>query len=345
MSDNKHIQNILQERFKLVTKRTEITSPLYLIAEAQLRKRASRKRLHPPVRFDENDIPSPATQHIGMQALLNAPLYIPNMDGPLRYLGRLAEVQKPDPQKTCTAIGADPKMTAAVLKLANTRYYGSPGTVDTVSRAVSLIGVKQSIVLALGSYQFIQSGTVLAKRFEVQKFWQHSLACAYICREIGRRMHPGKEEPFYVTGLLHDLGRLIIAGSIPESDDEILRYVSLRGLPVAKAERQVLGFDHAELGKTLFRMWGLPDKISLAIGEHHSLPAVLSPVGTAMSLADNLSKAFGLGTGVNYYVRDIPDSYLQRCNIQKSDWPEFVFATFEKTKLFLRQIARRFTVR
>ncbi|HKK34148.1 MAG TPA: HDOD domain-containing protein [Desulfomicrobiaceae bacterium] len=345
MPDNERIQSTLRERFKLATREAKTTRALYRIAEIQLREKVSRSELNSPVIFSEDDIPPPCFEHISLEELLKKRLTLSSVAEPMRSLKELSKGAAPDRRKVCTAIGMDPKMTAAILRLANTPRYASPGTVRTVSGAVNLIGVKPSILLALGAHQSIRPDAVLAQRFSVYKFWQHSLACAFICRKIAMRAAPGNEESFYVTGLLHDLGQLVITGAIPESQDELLRYVSLRGLPIAEAERTVLGFDHARVGNALFKAWGFPHEMILAIGEHHSLPASLSPLGTAMSVADNMSKAFGLGTHLNYYVRDIPSRYLHKCKIPESDWPQFVFETYRETNRFLRQVAKRFALK
>lgn len=345
MPDIEHlIQNVIKERFKLTNPESEVTGPLMKAAERQLREQYEHfpdEIVEPPLPLSEEDLPPNLLSGISLQELLDAPLNIPSAAKPAEFLRTLSTEKNPDRPSVCSAFGSDPKLAASLLRLANKPRFGTPGEVDTISRSVSLIGSRQSVLLAVGTLPRHGGQKVPAERFDLHNFWRHSLASAFLCRKIGLHMKAGKGEPFYVTGLIHDLGLVILAGSVPEIGDQVLKYGSLLGLPISDAERKLLGFDHAVLGASLFKAWGLPGKMVLAIGEHHTPSEILSPMGSALLIADAMSKAFGFGTRTNLYVEEIPVHHLQACALSASSWPEFVFEALRETTAFLRLTEKR----
>lgn len=186
-------------------------------------------------------------------------------------------VEKPDSTvaQIAEAIGRDPAFTVRLLRVANSPFYGFSSSIDTVSKAVSVIGTSQIRNLALS--------TAIASSFDglpndlvsMPNFWRHSLYCALASRLLAKRAGRCDAEAVFTGGLLHDIGELVIFNRMPELARSSLQLVldSAEAMGVHEAERQVIGFDHAEVGGELARQWKLPVLLEECIAFHHA-PAV-----------------------------------------------------------------------
>lgn len=183
-------------------------------------------------------------------------------------------VENPDSTTADIAevVSQDPAFTVRLLRIANSSLYGFSSSIETVSRAVTLIGTSQVRNLALstsvaGTFAGIPNGLV-----SMQNFWRHSLYCALIARNLAKRTGLDAEALF-TAGLLHDIGELVIFNRLPGQAREVLLMVLDSGdqLPVYQAEQQILGFDHAAVGGELARQWGLPPMLTECIAYHHDI--------------------------------------------------------------------------
>ncbi len=170
------------------------------------------------------------------------------------------------------AAGRDAAFTAKLLKLANSAHYGFPATVDTVAKAVTVIGTAQVRNLALslsvaGSFAGLPNDLV-----SMRNFWKHSLLCALAARKLGKLAGRCDAESLFTAGLLHDIGELIIFNRLPDQAHEALLTVldSQQEIAVPEAEAEILGFDHAEVGGALAKSWQLPAILQECIAFHHA---------------------------------------------------------------------------
>ena len=182
-----------------------------------------------------------------------------------------------DPNSTSNdiakVVSQDPSFTVRLLRVANSPFYGFSSRIDTVSRAVTLIGTSQIRNLALS--------TSVAKAFaglpntlvSMENFWRHSLYCALVARILAKRSGKCEPEAVFTAGLLHDIGELVIFNRLPEQAKEALLLVLDSGdeLAIHEAERQVMGFDHAQIGGELARLWHLPQMLEECIAFHHDI--------------------------------------------------------------------------
>lgn len=177
-----------------------------------------------------------------------------------------------DPQADMTEFGQlviqDPALTTRLLKLVNSAYYGFPGRIDTVSRAVNLVGIAELRNLTLAMAAMEVFGGLENERFDMLGFWRHSVYCALVARFLARHARVLHAERLFIAGLLHDVGRLLIFGLLPEAALRILQRVADGEAPGA-AERAELGFDHAAVGYELLSLWRLPDALRNAVAAHH----------------------------------------------------------------------------
>lgn len=193
-----------------------------------------------------------------------------------------------DPDSTTAdiagAVSQDPAFTVRLLRIANSPFYGFSSSIETVSRAVTLIGTSQVRNLALSTSIAGTFAGLPNELVSMENFWRHSLYCALIARSLARHIVMDTEALF-TAGLLHDIGELVIFNRYPEQAREALLLVLDSGdqLPVYQAEQQTLGFDHAEVGGELARQWGLPSMLTECIACHHDIrQAQLCPQEVAL---------------------------------------------------------------
>lgn len=182
-----------------------------------------------------------------------------------------------DPNSTISdiakAASQDPSFTVRLLRVANSPYYGLSSTVDTVAKAVSIIGTSQIRNLALSTSVARTFAGLPNDLVSMDNFWHHSLYCALAARILARQARKCDPEAVFTAGLLHDIGELVIFNRLPEQAKEALLLVldSVDELPVHVAERQIIGFDHAQVGGELARQWHLPPMLEECIAYHHSI--------------------------------------------------------------------------
>ena len=171
------------------------------------------------------------------------------------------------------AVSQDPSFTVRLLRVANSPFYGFPSAIDTVAKAVSIIGTSQIRNLALSMSVARTFAGLPNNLVSMDNFWRHSLYCALVARILGRQARKCDPEAVFTAGLLHDIGELIIFNRLPEQAKESLLLVldQVDDLPVYLAEREIIGFDHAQVGGELARQWGLPPLLEECIAYHHSI--------------------------------------------------------------------------
>ena len=171
------------------------------------------------------------------------------------------------------AVSQDPSFTIRLLRVANSALYRFPSAVDTVAKAVSVIGTSQISNLALSMSVASSFDGMLNELVSMPNFWRHSLYCALISRHLARVAGRCDPDALFTAGLLHDIGELVIFNRLPEPAKAALLLVldSQDELPVYQAERQIIGFDHSEVGGEMARQWNLPPLLEECIAHHHDI--------------------------------------------------------------------------
>lgn len=192
---------------------------------------------------------------------------------PTLYTRIMEELQSPDAsvQKIGTIVAADPAMTAKLLQVVNSAFFGLRRRVSDPAQAVNFLGLDtvKSLVLAVGI--FSQFAPSKIKTFSMDQLWSHSVRTANLARTIAKQETENKQirEDAFLAGLLHDTGKLVLVSSYPEDYDRALAACRNGQGSLWVAEREVFGSSHAEVGAYLMGLWGLPDPIVAAIAFHH----------------------------------------------------------------------------
>ncbi len=189
-------------------------------------------------------------------------------------------------------VSIDPNLTSMLLKVANSAFYNFPSSIDTVSRAINVIGSEAVFNLALASSAVDCFQNTPKDVIDLELFWRHSVDTALICKELGQQIKSRNKERLFVIGLLHNLGELICATETPERAKECT-LISESVAPWA-LQKEVLGFTYAELSMALLKAWKLPPEIYNTVGHQHSPDESSFPVEAGLlflstRLAFNLS--------------------------------------------------------
>lgn len=161
----------------------------------------------------------------------------------------------------------DPPLTAKVLRLVNSPYYGQAREITTVQEAVVALGTRSVTAIALSTsiYSFIDKVDSSINR---KRFWRHSLEVAIAARMIAQKCGYKPVDEAFTAGLLHDIGTLILEASFPDEFKRIWKLVEA-GERQTRVEQRTWSTDHAKAGQFILDQWGLPKKIGLAIKRHH----------------------------------------------------------------------------
>lgn len=179
-----------------------------------------------------------------------------------------------DPDTSAAEIGQviseDPGLTARLLKIVNSPFYGFPSRIDTVSRAITVIGTLELLDLILGTSVVKAFRGISTDLVDMDGFWEHSLYTGLVARILAGRMRAPNTERYFIAGLLHDIGSLAMYRQIPELAAQALQRARDERIPLHQVEQELLGFDHGEVGGELMRAWHLPDALIDPIQFHHA---------------------------------------------------------------------------
>ncbi len=193
-----------------------------------------------------------------------------------------------DPTKTLKDAGKiiekDPGLTARLLKIVNSAFYGFPARISTISHAITLIGIKELETLVLATLVIDKFSSLPSGMMSMRDFWSMSLRCALNAKEFcNLQCQAESVEAIFVCGLLHDIGRLIFYRRIPALAREIGLQKAAGDKDEIQIEHNLLGFDHFQTGAELAKLWNLPAIIETTI-RHHSKPELAGQFHTEANI-------------------------------------------------------------
>jgi putative nucleotidyltransferase with HDIG domain len=184
-----------------------------------------------------------------------------------------------------------------VLKIANSSFYAMPRQIESIRQAIVLLGYAtlRSVVVA-ASIKDVFARYGLSERL----LWEHAIAGACAASTLARRIGGFPVDEVFVGGLLHDVGKLVMHAEAEKKYQEVMRVVYAEEGDAVKIEREVFGFDHAEVGYLTLQKWSLPPRLAGAVGGHHDVtrPEVSDaskPLAGLLQVADRMCLRAGLG--------------------------------------------------
>lgn len=220
---------------------------------------------------------------------------------PFRETVLKARERMSDPSTSAAEIAEilqyDAGITANILRLCNSPYYGLRGPVRELQQAVAYLGNRelQEILILSGCMDYFQ-GERPGYEGQYGELWRHSIASAVLAKKLGVKFANGSGH-FFIAGLLHDVGKLVLSEYVEDKYQEILTCIEIDGLPFHLAEKRVLGMHHGEVGALILQYWNFPEEIVSAATTHHSEDInSCSRDELIIALADRLSSLMGTGT-------------------------------------------------
>ncbi|WP_418789963.1 HDOD domain-containing protein [Phosphitispora sp. TUW77] len=197
-------------------------------------------------------------------------------------------------------ITQDQVLTAKVLRMANSVYYGFARRIFGITEALLILGFStvRNLVMAASVYNVMDrevQGYFLPKG----ELWKHSMSTALIGRSLSKKIGYEFPDQAFVAGLLHDIGKLILNTYMTQKFEDVISKVAAENIPFMLAEQQILGFDHAVIGSTVAEKWNLPFELVEAIANHHT-PALAKynpKLTSIIHVADAASMSMGIGLG------------------------------------------------
>ena len=192
---------------------------------------------------------------------------------PSLYMEVMSELAAPEPSITRIAeiVARDPAMTAQMLHMVNSAAFGLARKISNPLEAIQHLGTGTVRSLVLSVHVF-SSFDQTVKGFSIEQFGEHALRCATLARAIteSQGAEPAVAEDTYIAGMLHDIGKLMLANSLPDKFQATVAYSVAHQLPLCAAETEVFGATHAGVGAYLLGLWGLPAPIVEAVAFHHT---------------------------------------------------------------------------
>ena len=203
-------------------------------------------------------------------------------------------------------VSKDQAITNKILRLANSAYYGMMKEIDSISRAITIIGFNEVVSLTIGMgvmSSFQQKG--LNDVLDMQGLWLHSIACAFAAKKIAKNCRLNIADQVFLNGLLHDTGKVILAIYFPNEYQDVLGEARNSQVELYKTEKRILNIDHAILSGYLMERWHFPDNLVLPSRFHHNpdmCPKEYQQVLWIVKFGDYLCQQGGIGYGGNPVV-------------------------------------------
>ena len=199
--------------------------------------------------------------------------------------------------KISDIIATDPGLSVRLLRIVNSAYFGFPSQIETVSHAIGVVGLEQLNNLVIS--------TVIMERFKgipdsvinMESFWKHSIACGLAAKIISSHSGEVNTEKFFVAGMLHDIGRLIIALTAPFNILSVFMRCKSEKISLQQSEKDILGFTPADVGEHLLKAWNLPVFLQEVVGNHHQPEknSTFSKETSIVHVADHIVNTLALG--------------------------------------------------
>ena len=216
-------------------------------------------------------------------------------------------------------ISKDISLSVKLLKLVNTPFYGFPQKIDTLSRAVTIVGTNQLTNLAMGISVVTMFEGIPCDCIDMKSFWRHSVACGVIGRLLAARLRGFNEERFFVAGLLHDIGRLVMLKNYPDHARELFCRNNEDKRPLYILEKERWGFDHSGLAAGLFKEWRLPASLEEWVRFHHAPSSARSKAEAAVvHAADVIAHGLEIGSSGDRYVPPLDTEAWKSLGFPKS---------------------------
>lgn len=232
-----------------------------------------------------------------------------------------------DPSSSAADIGRliseDPALTVRLLKVVNSPMFGFPSRIDTISMAITILGTRQLRDLVLATAVVGEFHNLTDDVVDMETFWCHSICTAVAARTISQHLKTNNSERFFVAGLLHDIGKLVMYITHPDASHQVIELSAEPGIDQASVEKSIFGFSHEDVSAELLNQWQLPESlVEPARYHHHPIRATRFPAETAVvhiadAIANNIQTPLSLDDDnlvqdISWSILDLDPDMLER---------------------------------
>ena len=257
---------------------------------------------------------------------------LPTLPGIITHITRMLETPNVTASDVGKEIAKDQVLSAKVLKLVNSGFYGFSQPITTIPHAMVLLGfnVVKTLVLTTSVLDMMSQSMI--------GLWEHSLACARTCGIISKHLDMPEPEEVSVSGLLHDLGKVVMQQNLTEEIDAVTKLVRDKDMLFYEAEEKVMGVTHANIGGWLLQKWQLRSPILEPISHHHEFHPVRTNADrtAVVHLADILVRAEGFGFGGDRKVPVVSPEALNLLQLSVEDIQEIMHAMNDQLSDIIR---------
>ena len=193
----------------------------------------------------------------------------------------------------------DAGLTANILKLTNSAYFGIPSKVSSVKQAITMLGWKRLLQLVMTMcMSTVMKKPVAGYDLSQGELWRHSVAVSVAAEAVVKALKIPQAEEVFTAALLHDVGKLVLGGFVKDDIEQIEAMV-IKGIPFEVAEYIVIGTDHAEIGARILKKWDFPANLVNAVGWHHDPETCENycTLSDIVHIADTIGLRIGFGRG------------------------------------------------
>ena len=234
---------------------------------------------------------------------------LPSMPDVAFEVIRVADQAESSALQVAQTLARDPSLSARVLRLANSAFYGMSRKVSSVQDSVVVLGMRTTKSLSLVAASFPWLHVVLkGKGLKPELLWNHCISCAHYSKFLAKQIEGIDAEQAFCVALLHDMGTVALYLTLEDEFNQLVQTAKESELSFDALERNTLGFDHAELGAALAESWNLPKAYSSPIKWHHRPSEQDEPdtMTDILHVADIIVRGRGISQGLEgtHYVRD-----------------------------------------
>ncbi|MEM9443756.1 MAG: HDOD domain-containing protein [Verrucomicrobiota bacterium] len=231
--------------------------------------------------------------------------YIPSLPRVATELQRIISEEDFSYTKVEDLIMQDTALAAKILKIANSPVYGLSREVESISQAMMIMGMHEIKEIVMGTACVDAFKKFNMKHFDINKFCKHALACAVSARYLASNMGINPLEGYFVAGLIHDLGQIIMAKAFPEAYVKSLDLAVSKNLTTSNAEQEIFKFDHTIIAQAVLEHWKMPKALQ-AVARYHHNPGMADQFQQEVSiihLSDAIVEAIGYSSGGESYIK------------------------------------------
>jgi HD-like signal output (HDOD) protein len=239
-------------------------------------------------------------------------------------------------------LGSDPDLCARLLSLANSAFYSFPSKVESIDRAVGMIGLRQIRELVLVTTVMKAFSKIPIEIVNMNSFWKHSVAVGVLAKSIAQYAGLPHTDRYYVVGLLHDIGRLVMYLKLPGFMDDLLTKCQQQEQSLFFLEQQQLAYTHAEIGGRLLEFWKVPQSIYEPVQFHHRPDQASEYVhmACAVHIADAWVNKNQIGTSGERGMPSIAPEATQLLDVQEYEMDEIWSLTIDEINDVIKQFVR-----